>query len=154
MSQVQQIRSRSATEADYGFLWAVHQATMKEHIERTSGWDDREQETWFRGRFDSAEMQVVLYNEERVGSISVDREPERITLTGIEIAPQYQRRGIGTWLVKRLLAEADAARIPVELRVLKGNPAKRLYERLGFVQVGEIEMLDAMRRNPVQGEPG
>jgi len=127
---------------------------MKEHIERTSGWDDREQETWFRGRFDSGEMHVVLYDGERVGSISVDREPGRITLAGIVIAPPYQRRGIGTWLVQSLLAEADAARIPVELRVLKGNPAKRLYERLGFVQVGEIETLDVMRRDPVQGEPG
>ena len=151
---MQQIRLRPTTEADYDFLWAVLQATMKEHIQRTSGWDDREQETWFRGRFDLAEMQVILYNGERVGSFSVDRAPERITLTGIVIAPPYQRRGIGTWLVQRLLAEADAARIPVELRVLKGNPAKRLYERLGFLQVGEIETLDVMRRDPVQGEPG
>jgi hypothetical protein len=36
-------------------------------------------------------------------------------------------------LVKRLLREASGTELPVRLRVLAVNPAKALYERLGFV---------------------
>ena len=45
---------------------------------------------------------------------------------------EYQRRGIGSKLVERLLAEARSARLPLRLRVLRVNPAFRLYQRMGF----------------------
>jgi ribosomal protein S18 acetylase RimI-like enzyme len=43
-------------------------------------------------------------------------------------------------------AQADA--LPVMLKVLKGNPAKRLYDRLGFEIIGEDEKEFHMRRAP------
>jgi GNAT superfamily N-acetyltransferase len=48
---------------------------------------------------------------------------------------EFQRRGLGTQLVKRLFVEARELNIPIRLRVLAVNPAKGLYERLGFVVV-------------------
>ncbi|RFU48403.1 N-acetyltransferase [Paraburkholderia sp. DHOC27] len=46
--------------------------------------------------------------------------------------PSHQRLGIGTALLKRLIAQAHADRKPIRLRVLRVNPARQLYERNGF----------------------
>lgn len=53
--------------------------------------------------------------------------------------PEAQGRGIGAALVRGLQAEARVAGMPLKLKVLKTNPALRLYQRLGFAIVGEDE---------------
>ncbi len=60
-------------------------------------------------------------------------------LANIEILPDYQGRGLGAAIIHGIIAEADAHHLPVRLQVLKINPARRLYERLGFVITGETE---------------
>jgi ribosomal protein S18 acetylase RimI-like enzyme len=45
------------------------------------------------------------------------------------VDPETRGRGIGGALIERCLAEADG---DVKLHVDYDNPAKRLYERLGF----------------------
>ena len=56
----------------------------------------------------------------------------------IAVLPQYLGRGIGTLLLQHLL-EAAKQRYPrVILSVRTTNPAKSLYERMGFVVTEEI----------------
>ena len=52
----------------------------------------------------------------------------------IAVAPQHRGRGIGSRLMRELLAADLPA---VSLSCDPANPALRLYERLGFVAVGE-----------------
>jgi ribosomal protein S18 acetylase RimI-like enzyme len=54
-------------------------------------------------------------------------------LEQIYLFPEYQRLGIGTALLKQLMEESDRTDVPVRLRVIAVNPAKRFYEGLGFV---------------------
>lgn len=50
--------------------------------------------------------------------------------------PEHQGRGIGGWLIENAVARLDAAGIgELHLAVLPTNPARRLYERLGFEEV-------------------
>jgi hypothetical protein len=44
------------------------------------------------------------------------------------------------------LHESDQTQLPVKLRVLKVNPARRLYERLGFIHKGETPTHYLMER--------
>jgi GNAT superfamily N-acetyltransferase len=53
----------------------------------------------------------------------------------VALLPSYRGRGIGTRLLQHLLARADRRFAKVSLSVTIGNPATRLYERLGFVPV-------------------
>ena len=54
------------------------------------------------------------------------------------IAPDYQSRGIGSYMTRWLVSEARASGRGIVLSVLKVNErARRLYERLGFVIVNE-----------------
>lgn len=71
------------------------------------------------------------------------RDPEleqtrRIELAGIQLRPAWQGRGIGTAIIRGLQGEARREGIPLDIGVGKDNPqARRLYDRLGFVCVGE-----------------
>ena len=67
-------------------------------------------------------------------------EGAHLVVGKIELLPEFQRKGVGTVLMKRILGEAQVRRIPVRLQVLRTNtPARRLYERLGFTVSGETE---------------
>ncbi len=55
----------------------------------------------------------------------------------IQIAPALQGQGLGTALLLECIAQARAAGKDITLHVLKANPARRLYERLGFVVEAE-----------------
>ena len=63
---------------------------------------------------------------------------DEANVTNIAVAPQLRKKGVGTGIVRALLAEAEAdgaERVFLEVRV--GNePAKHLYERCGFREVG------------------
>lgn len=136
---VTQISLRPATREDYDFLWWLHRATLKPYVEKTWGWDEQRQAQHFCDCFDPATRQVIERDGVPIGCISVERQEARVFLAVIEIAPDHQNRGIGTKLIRALLDEADGRGVPVELQVLKVNPARRLYERLGFAVIGETE---------------
>ncbi len=51
----------------------------------------------------------------------------------VTLFPQFRNQGIGTRLMEVLLAYADALRRPSSLHVEPFNPAKRMYDRMGFV---------------------
>ena len=70
-----------------------------------------------------------------VGSQSVMGEAD---MMNIAVSADYRRQGIGQTLVERLVAELSAAGVhSLALEVRASNePAKALYEKLGFTQVG------------------
>ena len=73
-----------------------------------------------------------------------------VFLRFIEVLPEYQNQGVGTALIKSILDEAHPTGQPVGLQVLKVNPARSLYERLGFLTTGETATHYMMRTTPEQ----
>lgn len=63
--------------------------------------------------------------------------PGDVFLRAIEIHPDYQNQGIATSIINELIAQGTQERKPVRLQVLKVNPAKELYDRLGFAVMEE-----------------
>jgi ribosomal protein S18 acetylase RimI-like enzyme len=64
----------------------------------------------------------------------------------IFVESHVQRRGIGTFVLERVIEEAALAKQPVLLGVVKNNPAVNLYKRLGFRIAHEDERKFYMRR--------
>lgn len=102
-----------------------------------------------RGDVPGNTTSVIESGGERVGRLRVTRAKDRIELSGIQLLPHVQGRGIGTTIIEHLKAEAAAAGIPLDIGVEKDNPrARRLYERLGCVQVAEDEHEHKLRWRP------
>ncbi len=74
-----------------------------------------------------------------------DETPE----LSVALLPEHRGKGIGTALMEQVLEEAAIRYETVSLSVSKGNPARKLYKRLGFKQVGEddasVVMLKRLR---------
>jgi ribosomal protein S18 acetylase RimI-like enzyme len=73
----------------------------------------------------------------------------------IGVSPAWRGRGLGTRLCTRLLAHAEARGIRrVSLSVEKANPARGLYERLGFVTVRDDgDAVTMLRPSPSPSTP-
>jgi len=130
---VSEIALRPAHADDAEFLFALMKVSLGPYVIETFGpWDDSAQRTRFFASLVLERHQIVEHNGECIGCLSVAREPELLRLNRVFLLPSHQGRGIGSRLVADLIREADAAKLPIRLRVLRVNPARRLYERLGF----------------------
>lgn len=138
---------RAASEADYPWLWSLKRLTMRPYVEQMWGsWDDESQEAFFRRNFVPANVRVIVAADRDVGLLHVEREPDALFLANVQILPEFQNRGLGSAVVRRVMDDAQAAGVPVRLQVLKSNrAARRLYERLGFEVTDEGGMHDQMR---------
>lgn len=67
-----------------------------------------------------------------IGSQTVLDEADMLNLA---VKPEYRRQGLGRQLVEALIGQLDAHCLTLEVRVTN-DPAKMLYESMGFVQVG------------------
>ncbi len=72
-----------------------------------------------------------------------------ILLLLIYVVPSMQRKGIGSGVIQALLQLGRQKSQPVTLAVMKINPARALYERLGFRTTHEDEYKVYMRADPV-----
>ena len=83
--------------------------------------------------FDPTFDEIIRLGEIEIGMMGVERRVDHWFLDKLYLLPAYQNRGIGTYLLMRLIEEANSAQVPLRLTVLEVNPARRLYERCGFV---------------------
>ena len=145
---------RPAQPDDEAFLFELRKATMTEHLARAGQpTDDDAHRARLLHRYDAA--QVICIDGAPVGLLKAYRRGTEWFVHQFQIAPALQRRGIGELALHAILQAAAADALPVALEVLKGNPAKRLYDRLGFEIVGEDEIQFHMRfapRTPAQRE--
>lgn len=93
----------------------------------------RAQAVGYRRQFPGAAFDIVEQAGERIGRIVVDRPGDRIHIVDHAIVPSWRSRGIGTAVMRALMAEAAGAALPLRLKVASSNdPSMRLYARLGF----------------------
>jgi ribosomal protein S18 acetylase RimI-like enzyme len=137
---------RAAGEADFDFLCDLHEATMRDYVHAVWGWDDAFQRKMYRDSFAANPRSIVIVDGADNGVVRIVRREADVYLGLVEIHPRVQRRGIGAAIVRSVVDEAIAARLPAALRVLKVNVgARRLYQRLGFAVVEENETHYDMR---------
>ncbi|WP_085486614.1 GNAT family N-acetyltransferase [Paraburkholderia susongensis] len=138
---------RPAQPDDEAFLLGLRKATMTEHLARAGEpTDDAAHRARLLHRYEVA--QVICIDGAPAGLLKAYRGDAEWFVEQLQIAPALQGRGIGEQALRTILRAAAADALPVALHVLKGNPAKRLYDRLGFETVGEDEAQFHMRLAP------
>jgi ribosomal protein S18 acetylase RimI-like enzyme len=104
--------------------------------------------------FPQAEEQIVLAGGAAVGVIITERSTDTIHLVDIVLRPDAQGAGIGSVILRRLLAEADAEQRAVILSVDPANHrAHQLYVRLGFIQT-QASATEIVMQRPPAGQLG
>ena len=78
---------------------------------------------------------VALDGDEVVGYVGSQTVLGEADMMNIAVSQSHRRRGIARALVEALIARLDAAMLTLEVRA-SNAPAIRLYESLGFQQVG------------------
>ena len=132
-------RLRAATAVDAAFIYDLRVAGLKEYVAQIWGWDDTVQAARFQKHFDPVRYHMVMVAGHDVGAVAVEWRDADVVLADIEIGPAWRKRGLGTAIITAILAEARQRELPVVLQVLNGNPARRLYERLGFRVVEQTQ---------------
>jgi GNAT superfamily N-acetyltransferase len=136
---MEEITLRPATIEDHAFALHVTEACMREYAERTWGsWDGR-------ADLDLSIDQVVQHRGTDIGLLGVERHADHWRIDKLYVLPSHQNWGIGSRLLERLKTDGSAAGVELRLTVLEVNPARRLYERHGFVLVQTIRPRHHMR---------
>ena len=147
MLELADITYRHASPEDESFLFELYASTRTEEL-NAWGWDTEQQEaflkmqfhaqqTSYKNQFPNSNYQIILMQQLPIGSMLVIRNKSEIRLGDIALLPEYRDRGIGSFLIQNLLAEASQAVKPVRLQVIQFNRALQLYQRLGFSKVGD-----------------
>ncbi|MGZ4673561.1 MAG: GNAT family N-acetyltransferase [Ilumatobacteraceae bacterium] len=93
-----------------------------------------------------ADRKIVLVDDAPVGRLVVDASANHVELIDIALLPDYRNQGIGSSVLRGVLAQADRIGRVVRLHVEKQSRAVHLYERLGFAITGDAGMYLAMSR--------
>jgi len=135
-----QVRLRPAAASDKAFVQAVYFETQRWIIDQLFGWrGDEVERAKFEENYSERESEIVVLDGADVGWLSVRRDARGMDIDAIYLLPAAQNRGIGTTLVREVIEEARASGLPLTVSTAKINPARRLYERLGFVATHESE---------------
>jgi ribosomal protein S18 acetylase RimI-like enzyme len=142
------INLRAACDEDFAFARAVYFATMRWIVESLFGWDQVREEENFARFFKLDEARIITADGRSVGWIQEQVDDSRINLGSFHVMPEMQRRGIGTQVLRTLLAHATEQSKAITLAVVKMNPARHFYERHGFRITHEDQHKFYMRVDP------
>lgn len=139
-----------AATSHYEFIYRVKKEAYGEYITRVWGWDENLQREFFAQDWQNLKPSIILYHNQPIGTICISYNNESLHIERFYILPEYQNKGIGTYLLKQLLEKADKKNLPAKLCVLKINPAISLYHRHGYEIIREDEIMYHMERKPAK----
>ena len=152
------ITLRPVQPGDEGFLYLVYASTRADELAPLN-WSEQQrhafltmqfdaQSRFYREQFPGAAFQVILRGGVAIGRLYVDRRADEISIIDIALVPEQRGHGIGAALLTDLIEEADRADKPVRIHVERFNPALRLYQRLGFVPIGDTGVYLLLEKLP------
>ena len=140
---------RRGSSEDLELIVRVYRESMKSYFEAQLGYWDEEAARKRLLSTDPEDHEIIEVDGEAVGFSLVQTTDEEIHVYRLFLLPSHQGQGIGSAYMRDLCNRADNCRLPIVLRILKVNPAKRLYERFGFVTTDETKSHYNMSRQPV-----
>ncbi|HEX2748265.1 MAG TPA: GNAT family N-acetyltransferase [Verrucomicrobiales bacterium] len=110
------------------------------------------QDRHYRTAFEGAEFSIIAIRGEDAGRLIVHRGEASIELMDITLLPPWRNQGLGTGIIRELMEEASGSEKSLRLWVEQFNPARRLYERLGFAHESDhgIHLEFVFSRRPAQ----
>jgi GNAT superfamily N-acetyltransferase len=138
------------------FLLTLYASVRAPELEQVP-WTDEQKAAFVRQQFDAQSahwrenytdttFDVIEQDGVPIGRWYVARWRDEIRVVDIALLPEHRGSGLGTALFHKLFEEGDGTGRPVTIHVEIYNPARRLYERLGFVLKEEKGVYLLMQR--------
>jgi ribosomal protein S18 acetylase RimI-like enzyme len=136
------VQRRPAHDGDRPFLQQVYASSREREMEQVP-WDEARKAAFLRQQFAAqarsyqqqfpgAEDTVLEHEGQPIGRVQLVRLPDGLLLLDLAVLPAWRGRGLGTAVVRDLMAAAAADGTALRVHVEDGNPVRRLYGRLGF----------------------
>lgn len=152
------ITLRPACPEDEAFLLSVYASTRADELAPLA-WPTAQkaaflaqqgaaQHQHYRTYYKEAQYHVILLDGTAVGRLYVARWASEIRIMDIALLPNYRNAGIGSRLITDLIEEGRLARKTVSVHVESFNPARQLYDRLGFREMEDKGVYRLLRWEP------
>ncbi|MFE7266199.1 GNAT family N-acetyltransferase [Streptomyces sp. NPDC057592] len=141
---------RPALPEDIEALAELRAVVMRPDLERLGRYDEHRVRQRLRDGYVPQHTSVVVVDGEFAGSVTLRPADGGLWLENFYLSPALHGRGIGTAVLRSLLARADEAGATVRLDVLQGSAARALYERHGFTEERQDPIDVFMVRTPVR----
>lgn len=131
---------------DQPFLAAVYASTRTDELAPVPWTDEQKhaflaqqfhaQDVAYRENYPDGSFSIIELDGVPIGRLIVTRlDGDELRIVDVALLPEHRNAGIGTRLIRDLLATAERDGLMVSLHVEVWNPASQLYERLGFHRV-------------------
>lgn len=127
---------RPAVATDAAWIAELRAVVMRPDLERLGRFDPVRVRERFLAAFEPEQTYVIHSDGVDAGVIAVRPEADARWVEHFFIAPAHQGKGLGGAVLRHVMAASVDER-PFRLDVLQGSPARRLYERHGFILESE-----------------
>lgn len=135
-------RLRRYTDADIPFMKALYRSTREQELQYTPfsptqadafiEQQFRAQLSHYTTHYCCDHFDIVEVDTQPAGRLFVDIGPREVRIVDITLTPSFRGQGLGEFLLAGVIAQSQRLALPVTIHVEHTNPARRLYERLGF----------------------
>jgi ribosomal protein S18 acetylase RimI-like enzyme len=156
---VANIELRPETDADLPFLKDLYASSREREMALLTEWSDEQkrefldqqfsaQRAYYRKHYPDARYDIIERDGQAIGRLYVAVLRREINLMDITLVPEERNAGLGTRLCKEVQDEGEREKKIVSLHVEDDNPARRLYDRLGFVEIAAVTFYKLMHWVP------
>lgn len=149
---------RPAGPDDYDFLVEVYGSTRADELALVPWTEEQRvafikyqlnaQQDHYLKTYPSASHDIILFDGRRVGRLYVARLDHEIRIIDITLLPAERNAGIGSYLIKQLLDEANRTAKLTRIYVEDFNPSLRMFERFGFSRGEQQGIHILMQKTP------
>ena len=139
---VADVTRRPETDDDAAFLLDLYRSTREQELAQVDWTDEQKrafiamqfkaQRDHYRREYAGAHFDILERHGEPIGRLYLHERADEIRVVEITLSPSVRNQGLGGALLADVLAGAARSGRSVSIHVERFNPARRLYERLGF----------------------
>ena len=125
---------RKCKYSDADYILKLKELCIKWYIEIIYGWniEVQREKNIHELQKHKDDMRILIKDGKDIGVTTFYEENNQYVVGLIMIHPEYQGEGLGSKIIKEYIDLAKKSNKKIKIKVYKENPAKRLYERLGF----------------------
>ncbi len=160
---VRRVTFRPAVTADAAFLRELYGSTREAELAPVP-WSVEQKNAFIAHQFAAqtdaytknypgAEFLVIAVDDRDAGRLYLHERADEIRIMDVALMPAFRNLGIGSAVLRRVLAQGATSQRRVSIHVEVFNPAMRLYERLGLREVSRTEVYVLMEWRPAAASP-